>query len=216
MHIKRMFEALFIVFLIAGSALSQSSILPPVSSSAPAPNLPVQPAPDLGRQLEKLLHKDDTSNNKLVEEAGSNQIVLNFKDVPLSEAITVLAKQSGMNVTLDKDIDTKLTVTTVYSGTSIENALRSITTGTDVSYKKAPGGFLVVPWTEAYIDVNKTYQRLRVGPESTCRRCQPAVSAVELCGRRGWLPDGNPHTAGAIRKQLRGDLGFWRIYGFGY
>lgn len=173
MHIKRIFEALVIVFLIAGSALSQSNILPPVSSSAPAPKLPVQPAPDLGRQLEKLLHKDDGSNNKLGEEADSNQIVLNFKDVPLSEAITVLAKQSGMNVTLDKDIDTKLTVTTVYSGTSIENALRSITTGTDVSYKKAPGGFLVVPWTEAYIDVNKTYQFSGTGSAQS-----PPVGAV--------------------------------------
>ncbi len=152
MHIKKMLVAVFILVVAVGTSMAQPGALSPLS-----PEAPVQQTPDLGKQIKEFLKREGTGEN-FAKITPDNLISVNFKDVPLADAITVLSKQASMNITLDKDIDNKLTVTSVYSGTSVENALRSITSGADLSYKRAPGGYLVVPWTESYIDINKLYQ----------------------------------------------------------
>jgi len=155
---KKMLVTLYLFFFLTGSALSEPVGLLPASPPADVPIAPRETAPELGKQIGKFLEKDNKNSELLSEGTGDNLIVLNFKEVPIVDAITALSKQAGINITVDKDIDSKMTVTSVYSGTSVENALRSITIGSDLGYKKSPGGFWVVPWAEAYIDVNKTYQ----------------------------------------------------------
>jgi type II secretory pathway component GspD/PulD (secretin) len=117
--------------------------------------VPIQPPSGVGSQIEKFLNTSKGEGSP--PEGPDNIITLNFKDVPLIDAIAVLSKQSGMNITLDRDIPNNLVVTSIYSGTSVENALRSITSAMDLSYKKTPDGFLLRPWDESYIDINKVY-----------------------------------------------------------
>jgi len=145
---------------------------PPADVLSPAPQQaqpPVeQPFPDgsmraaepdeqggLGGQINKFLEKE--RGLPPGEAGGPRTITLNFKDVPIADAVTALSKQAGINITLDKDVPADLTVTSVYSGTSIDNALKSITSGMDLRHKKTPDGFLITPWEERYIDVNKVY-----------------------------------------------------------
>ena len=153
----KIMSAFFLILLSAGTAFAQSNAFPPAPPSTPPPAIPAQP-PEIGKQIERFLEKDKRGPAGQPEGASENAITLNFKEVPLSDAITVLSKQAGINITLDRDVSANLTVTSVYSGSSVESALKSITTGMDLRQKKTPDGFLLLPWSEAYIDVNKVYQ----------------------------------------------------------
>ena len=118
---------------------------------------PSAPQPEVGDQIEKFLNREAKPESAAGQGSSDNVITLNFKDVPLIDAITVLSKEAGINITLDRDIPNNLVVNSVYSGTSVENALKSITSAMDLTYKKTPDGFLLRSWAESYIDINKVY-----------------------------------------------------------
>jgi hypothetical protein len=100
-----------------------------------SPPAPLPPDSDIGSQIEKFLGRDSKGEGSLAE-GSDNVITLNFKDVPLIDAIAVLSKQSSMNITLDRDVPNNLVVTSIYSGTSVENALRSITSANEIRKPK--------------------------------------------------------------------------------
>jgi hypothetical protein len=151
-------SAFFLILLSAGTAFAQPDVFLPAPPPTPAPVIPAQPAPEIGQQIDRFLDKDSRGAAGLSEGTSEKLIALNFKEVPIADAITVLSKQAGINITLDRDVPTNLTVTSVYAGSSVESALKSITAGMDLRHKKTPEGFLLLPWSEAYIDVNKVYQ----------------------------------------------------------
>ena len=167
MRRMRIFTGLILLLFLTGTAVAEqigvlpaSPFVPPAVVPAPAvPEAPSDSSPELGKQLHKYLDKEN--KDALIGDGNAdNLITLNFKEVPIADAITVLSKQAGINITLDRDIQNTLTVTSVYTGTSTEDAIRSITTGMDLVYKKTQGGFLLLPYAESYIDVNKVFQYL--------------------------------------------------------
>lgn len=94
---------------------------------------------------------------------GSPLINLNFKGVPIEDALTVLSRQAGMNIMLDKDVNTRLSVSVVYSGNSAEGALKNIIGSMDLTYRKTSDGFIITPWKESYININKVYEYIGLG-----------------------------------------------------
>lgn len=181
---KNVIMSLFLLFCLAVPQLAaadefttpppvvQNDVVPPATPVVPSepakelfpsqqlspsnPGSPVPPSSDVGKQIEKFMEKDSRPGG-LLPSGSDSSITLNFKDVPLSDAISVLSKQAEMNITLDRDIPNNLLVTSSYSGSSVENALRSITSGMDLAYKKTPDGFILRSWVESFIDINKVY-----------------------------------------------------------
>jgi len=133
----------------------QSPDTPPSGDTKPSDVLPLPPPSGVGSQIEKFLNTSEGRGSPPGN--TSDMITLNFKDAPLVDAVAVLSRQAGINITLDRDIPSNLLVTSIYSGTSVENALRSITAAMDLSYKKTPDGFLLRSWAESYIDISKVY-----------------------------------------------------------
>ncbi|MBE0427628.1 MAG: hypothetical protein IBX72_13410 [Nitrospirae bacterium] len=80
---------------------------------------------------------------------------LDFRNVPLKDAMVSLCAQAKVNIILDKEVDSNLSVTAAYEGVSLEDALKTITYGLDLSYKKQGNIFVITPFEEKYIDVNK-------------------------------------------------------------
>lgn len=123
---------------------------------------------DLGMQLDKFMMLDRDRKGGMQQlftdlDNMTAQINLNFKGVPIEDALTVLSRQANMNITLDKDVNTRLSVSVVYSGNSAENALKNIIGGMDLTFKKTPDGYIVTPWQESYISINKVYEYIGVG-----------------------------------------------------
>lgn len=124
---------------------------------------------DIGIQLDKFMNLDRERKIGSVQGAlagigeSPSLINLNFKGVPIEDALTVLSKQAGMNITLDKDVNTRHTVSVVYSGGSAESALKNIIGGMDLTFKKTPDGFIITPWKESYISINKVYEYIGAG-----------------------------------------------------
>jgi len=124
---------------------------------------------EIGIQLDKFINLD--KERKLGGLQGAfagfeglpSLINLNFKGVPIEDALTVLSRQAGINITLDKDVNTRHTVSVVYSGNSAENALKNIISGMDLTFRKTPDGFIVTPWKESYINVNKVFEYIGAG-----------------------------------------------------
>jgi type II secretory pathway component GspD/PulD (secretin) len=156
--IKNTIAVFCLILAFADIAFPDPNGFTPAPPAAPAPSLPLQPALEIGRQIDKFLERGNRGTGGPPEGTADNLISLNFKEVPIGEAITVLSKQAGINITLDRDVQSNLAVTSVYSGASVENALKSITSGMDLRHKRTADGFLILPWSESYIDINKVYQ----------------------------------------------------------
>jgi hypothetical protein len=95
--------------------------------------------------------EDRQAEKKLLSQVLS----LDFRNVPLKDAIVSLCSQAKVNIILDKEVDPSLLVTAAYEGVSLEDALKTITYGLDLSYKKQGNIFIITPFEEKYIDVNK-------------------------------------------------------------
>ncbi len=114
-------------------------------------------------------------------EKNVKMMTLNFKDVPIADAITALSRQAGANITLDKDVDLESRVTSVYSGASVEGALKDIVNSMDLTYLKTPDGYIVTPWQEATIDIHKVYQYNSANMQmqsTTAHAVQPPAAAT--------------------------------------
>lgn len=83
------------------------------------------------------------------------KIYLNFKEVSLRDALISISSQTGINITLDRNLEPNLTVSAFYSGLSIEDALNSIISGLDITYRKEKGIYMITPFEEKLFDVNK-------------------------------------------------------------
>lgn len=83
------------------------------------------------------------------------KISLNFKEVPLRDAIISICSQTGINVTLSKDIDQLASVSAYYEGVSLDEALRAVVSGLDISVKKEGNMYFLTPFEERLFDVNK-------------------------------------------------------------
>lgn len=83
------------------------------------------------------------------------KITLNFKDVPLRDAIISLCSQTGINIIIQRDIDQNMAISAFYDGLSVDDALRSIISGLDLSYKKEGNIYTLTPFEERMFDINK-------------------------------------------------------------
>lgn len=112
---------------------------------------------NIGNKLEGFLKKQLSAENALTQDPAAN-ISFTFKNTPLADVVSALSRQANINIIMDKDVDTKITVTSVYTGTSVEEILKRITTSMDLVYRKNGDGYIITPWMESYIDVNKVYE----------------------------------------------------------
>ncbi|MFI5295971.1 MAG: type II secretion system protein GspD [Thermodesulfovibrionales bacterium] len=95
--------------------------------------------------------------HKADDKALEQKVTLNFREAPLQDAVASLCSQAKINVTFDKDLERTLTVTANYDGVSLDGALRSITAGLDITFKKKGGIYILTPYEEKYIEVNKLF-----------------------------------------------------------
>lgn len=104
------------------------------------------------------ISKDELKNwqDKQAEKELLSQVLsLDFRNVPLKDAIVSLCAQAKVNIILDKEVDPNLLVTAAYEGVSLKDAIKTITYGLDLTYKKQGSIFIITPFEEKYIDVNK-------------------------------------------------------------
>lgn len=115
------------------------------------------------KEEEKDKKKND--NDKVIENkptgTGGNisplkeKIYLNFKDTPLRDALISLSSQTGINITLDRNLEPNLAISAFYNGLSVEDALNSIISGLDITYRKEKDIYTITPFEEKLFDVNK-------------------------------------------------------------
>ncbi|MEN6616607.1 MAG: hypothetical protein ABFD12_08635, partial [Syntrophorhabdus sp.] len=102
-------------------------------------------------------------SENIVKSTGIKTVNINFNGVPLNDALLSLARQAGVSVTIDRDIDvTKVGVTAYYQGESFEEAISSLVSGLDYAYRKvADGAYVVTPYEEAVFDVQDVHIKQR-------------------------------------------------------
>ncbi|MEM7828284.1 MAG: hypothetical protein QW561_02985, partial [Candidatus Aenigmatarchaeota archaeon] len=100
-------------------------------------------------------NSDSDSSERKQEDILKTRISLNFREVPLKDAIVSICSQTGINVTLSKDIDQLTSISAYYEGLSIEDALKAITSGLDIAVRKEGNVYVITPFEERLFDVNK-------------------------------------------------------------
>ncbi len=92
----------------------------------------------------------------IVKSKGVRAVNIHFNGVPLNDALLSLARQAGVSITIDREIDvSKVKVTAYYEGESFEEAIQTVISGLDYAFRKTgEGAYAVTPYEEAIFNVH--------------------------------------------------------------
>lgn len=116
-----------------------------------------------------------------------SKVSINFKNAPMSDVVLSLSRQAGKGIVIDKSIDAaKVKVTCFYDGTSFEEALDSIVSGLDYSYRAVGDGtYLITEYEEVLLNVHDIYVKHKEDSNTTqSSTSNTSLSSSSMSGSR--------------------------------